>query len=176
MPQLEDPNFAQALTYICEHNATGALGIIVNRPMHLTLYDVLSHLGLDTQPAENSPASYDWVFSGGPVQTERGFVLHTPEKHWESSISISDRISLSTSLDIMRDICEGKGPEQFLVALGYAGWGAGQLESEVAQNTWLTVPADPDIVFNTPVEQRWYSAATPLGIDLNLMSSSVGHA
>lgn len=176
MPQLQDPNFSHALTYICEHNTSGALGIIVNRPLHITLQDVLQHLGLDTPSEARSQASYDWVFSGGPVQTDRGFVLHSPERTWESSISICDSISLSTSLDILKAISQGEGPKDFLVALGYAGWSAGQLEKEVAQNAWLTVPANADILFHTPVEQRCYSAATPLGIDLNLLSSSVGHA
>lgn len=176
MPQLQDPNFSHALTYICEHNASGALGIIVNRPLHLTLHDILQHLGLDAVPEEDTQSTYDWVYAGGPVQTDRGFVLHSPGTAWESSIAISDAISLSTSLDILKAIGRGEGPESFLVALGYAGWGAGQLEKEVAQNAWLTVPANPEIIFHTPVEQRWTTAAMPLGIDLNLMSSSVGHA
>lgn len=176
MPQLDDPNFSHALTYICEHNASGALGIIVNRPLHITLQDVLQHLGLDAHPEEHSQATYDWVYAGGPVQTDRGFVLHSPEASWDSSIAISESICLSTSLDILKAIGQGQGPRDFLVALGYAGWGAGQLEKEVAQNAWLTVPANPDIIFHTPIEQRCSAAAMPLGIDLNLMSSSVGHA
>lgn len=176
MPQLQDANFAHALTYICEHSASGALGIIVNRPLHITLQDVFDHLNLAGATPDDPPPRHDWVFSGGPVQTDRGFVLHSPQSQWESSINIGDQVSLSTSLDILKAISRGQGPDQFLVALGYAGWGAGQLEREMAQNAWLSVPATPDIIFDTPVEQRWYAAAAPLGIDLNLMSSTVGHA
>jgi putative transcriptional regulator len=176
MPQLQDPNFAHALTFICEHNASGALGIMVNKPLNITLHDVFGHLNLEASSNEDHSLFHDWVFSGGPVQTDRGFVLHTPQSHWESTISIGDHISLSTSMDILKAIGQGKGPRDFLVALGYAGWGAGQLEKEVCQNAWLTVPAEAEIIFKTPVEQRWCAAAIPLGIDLNLMSSTAGHA
>ncbi|MEJ2670575.1 MAG: YqgE/AlgH family protein [Gammaproteobacteria bacterium] len=178
MPQLRDLHFSHALTYICEHNDTGALGIIVNRPLHVTLKEVIDHVGIefdDNLNRQQNPIS-DWVFSGGPVQTERGFVLHSNDKTWESSLAISKDIALTTSQDILKAVANNEGPNQFLVALGYAGWGAGQLEREVAQNAWLTVPANPDIIFKTPIEQRWNAAAVPLGIDLNLMSSSIGHA
>lgn len=174
MPQLEDKNFVHTLTYICDHSAQGAMGLVINRPLELTLDEMLDHLDFShNELAEGGGA----IYSGGPVQVERGFVLHTPTtKQWSSSHRINDRICLTTSLDILQAIARGEGPEQQLIALGYAGWGAGQLEREIGENSWLSCPADLDIIFATRAEERLSAAASKLGVDLSLLSTEAGHA
>ncbi|NIP71714.1 MAG: YqgE/AlgH family protein [Gammaproteobacteria bacterium] len=173
MPQLADPNFFHTVTYICEHNRDGAMGIVINRPLELTLGEVLDHMGID---AEHRDAIGQTVYMGGPVQQERGFVLHRPASHWDATLAIADDIGVTTSRDILSAIARGEGPNNALVALGYAGWGAGQLEGEIAENAWLSGPADEHILFETPDEQRWEAAAALLGVDLNLLSGDAGHA
>ena len=173
MPTLADPNFAHTVTYICEHNEDGALGIVINRPMDLTLGEVLDHM--EIQPSDKVDVQVP-VFVGGPVQPERGFVLHTPAGAWNSSLSVTDDIALTTSRDVITAVAHGEGPREYLLALGYAGWGAGQLEHEISQNAWLSGPADSHILFEVPVEERWGAAAALLGVDLNLLSSEAGHA
>lgn len=172
MPSLRDPVFAQTITFVCEHTPEGAMGIIINHPLNLTLSEMFRQLEL----RDDGPLSQMTVLSGGPVQFERGFVLHSSEQPWESTLKVTPEVSLTASRDIIEAMAEGKGPEKALVALGYAGWGAGQLEAEIAANSWLTVPADPHLLFDTPVEQRWAAASRHLGIDLNLISSVAGHA
>jgi len=173
MPQLEDPNFFHSVTYICQHDSEGAMGVIINQPIDMNLGEIFAHLDIkcDDEELKQQP-----IFFGGPVQEDRGFVLHRPSKDWQSSLFISDDIALTTSGDILNDIAAGKGPKDSLIALGYAGWGAGQLETEMAQNAWLSVPADAEIIFSTPVEQRWQKAAELLGVNLNLLSDDIGHA
>lgn len=173
MPALADPNFAHTVTYMCEHNEEGALGIIINRPLELTLGEVLSHMQIEASASVDTTVP---VFFGGPVQPERGFILHSPPGEWSSSLSITDDIALTTSRDVITAIAHGEGPKRFLLALGYAGWGAGQLEQEMADNAWLSGPADPRLLFEAPVEERWEAAAALLGIDLHLLSSEAGHA
>ena len=173
MPALEDPNFAQTVTLICEHSERGALGIVINRTLPMTLGEVFEQLGLD---ASQSRVNDQPVLQGGPVQTERGFVLHSPNGKWESSLPFSERMHLTTSRDILDALAAGEGPASAVIALGYAGWDAGQLEEEMARNAWLTVPADERVVFATPVDQRWQAAARLLGIDLFTLSSDAGHA
>lgn len=173
MPAMDDPNFAQTVTLVCEHNAQGALGIVINRPLPMTLGDVFAQLGLD---ATQSKVAADPVLQGGPVQTDRGFVLHTPGPLWDSTLPVSDWLHLSTSRDILDALARGEGPPAALVALGYAGWEAGQLEDEVAQNAWLTVPAAEQLVFATALEERWAAACRLLGVDLLHLSSDAGHA
>ncbi len=173
MPTLADPNFSHTVTYICEHNEEGALGIVINRPMDLTLGEVLDHM--EIQPSEHVDVTTP-VYVGGPVQSERGFVLHTPAGAWNSSLSVTDDIALTTSRDVITAVAHGEGPRKYLLALGYAGWGAGQLEHEISQNAWLSGPADNRILFELPVEERWEAAAALLGVDLNLLSSEAGHA
>jgi putative transcriptional regulator len=173
MPALEDPNFAQTVTLICEHSERGALGIVINRTLPMTLGEVFEQLGLD---ASQSRVNDQPVLQGGPVQTERGFVLHSPTGKWESSLPFSERMHLTTSRDILDALAAGEGPASAVIALGYAGWDAGQLEEEMARNAWLTVPADERVVFATPVDQRWQAAARLLGIDLFTLSSDAGHA
>ncbi|MHB8472944.1 MAG: YqgE/AlgH family protein [Gammaproteobacteria bacterium] len=173
MPGLADPNFYHTVTYICEHNSHGALGIVINRPLDTRLGNILDHLEIQTATAAIAQQA---VYLGGPVQPERGFVLHRPLGDWDATLKISDAIGVSSSRDILGAIAAGRGPERALIALGYAGWGAGQLEQEMAQNAWLSGPADERILFDTPVAQRWSAAAQLLGVDLNLISGDAGHA
>lgn len=180
MPSMEDPNFSRTVTLICEHTQDGAMGIVVNQPTTLLVDELLNNFeSTDTDSKQNdkkSTALHGPVYAGGPVQVDRGFILHDSDKQWESTHIIDNHLSLTTSEDILIAIAQGKGPENALVALGYAGWGAGQLEEEISANSWLTVPYDAQILFNTPIDQRWQSAATKLGIDVNLISSQAGHA
>jgi putative transcriptional regulator len=173
MPALADPNFFHTVTYICEHNSAGALGIVINRPLTLTLGELLEHLQIEQRQdgVESLP-----VFSGGPVQQEQGFVIHTPVGKWESTLQVTPSIGLTTSRDILQALASGEHKERALVALGYAGWGPGQLEQEIANNAWLSGPADDAILFDTPHPQRWAAAAALLGVDLALLSCDAGHA
>jgi len=173
MPGMDDPNFSQTVTLVCEHSERGALGIVINRPLTMDLGEVFAQLGLD---AAQSRVSRQHVLHGGPVQTDRGFVLHTPGPGWESTLPVSERIHLTTSRDILDALADGRGPERAVVALGYAGWDAGQLEEEVARNAWLTAPADESLLFEVPVEDRWQAAGRLLGINLLHLSSDAGHA
>ena len=173
MPTLADPNFFQTVTYISEHNAHGALGLVINRPLNLTLGQLLEHLHISSDQPEMAAIP---VYHGGPVQPEQGFVLHSPVGHWGATLRVTDAIGITTSRDILQAVARGEGPNHLLVALGYAGWGPGQLEQEIVANAWLSSPADFAILFNTPSDQRWLAAAALLGIDLNLLSSHVGHA
>ncbi|EIJ44177.1 putative transcriptional regulator [Beggiatoa alba B18LD] len=172
MPNLADPNFYQTVTYICNHTADGAMGIIINRPiLDVDLGDVLRHM---TITVTDHSSVFLPVFEGGPVQRERGFVLHSPVGSWDSMLTVGE-LGITTSRDILTAIAKGDGPKQVLIALGYAGWAAGQLEKELLSNAWLIIPADNNIIFNTPPEKRWKAAASKLGIDLNLLSSEAGH-
>lgn len=174
MPGLADPNFVQTVTYICSHDASGALGIVINRPLELTLGELLEHIQL---PEPEYGALRDRpVFSGGPVQSQQGFVLHSPLGTWESTLRVTDELGLTTSSDILRALGEIDAPRRLLVALGYAGWGPGQLEREMVENAWLSTPADPAVLFDTPVSERWAAAAALIGVDLRLLSSDAGHA
>ena len=173
MPALDDPNFHHTTTYICEHDEEGALGVVINRPLNMQLAEILKHM--DIEPVNDEISSWP-VYMGGPVQSDRGFVLHEPSGDWEATLKVTDNIGITSSRDILQAIAAGKGPDRAIITLGYAGWGAGQLEQELADNTWLSGPASSKIVFDTPSEQRWQAAATLLGIDLNLISSDTGHA
>jgi len=173
MPGLQDPNFYHTVTYICEHNADGAMGIVVNRPMNIHLSDILEQMHIRcTDPAR----PHQTVYIGGPVSLDRGFVLHCSGRRWNSTLEITPRISITTSQDILEAMACGEGPAETLVALGYAGWSPGQLEQELSANAWLSGPADPAIMFDLPVEQRWHAAARLLGVDLATLSSETGHA
>jgi putative transcriptional regulator len=173
MPGMADPNFNSTVTLICEHNALGALGIVINRPMQLNLGGLFEQLSLDQADPSAAQAP---VLDGGPVGRERGFVLHLPQGEFESSVEVSADIQLTLSRDILQAMAEGRGPDRSLVALGYAGWEAGQLEQEMLHNTWLTVPATPEIVFNVPFSDRWSAAANIIGVDISRISPHVGHA
>jgi len=173
MPGLMDENFNQAVTYICEHDDNGTFGIIINRESDISLDDVMQQMKIPYQPDK---ANDEPVFNGGPVQANRGFVLHRPTGNWDSSLIINDSVALTTSRDILEAIADNKGPDDNIIALGYAGWGPGQLEQEMAANTWLSCPAEEQIIFSTPVEERWQAAANLIGVDLQLMSNDTGHA
>lgn len=173
MPAMLDPNFAHTVTYICEHGADGALGIVINRPLELRLAEVLAQLGLTPSSAA---VGAQIVYLGGPVLPERGFVLHDSTSKWDSTLRVNERLSVTTSRDVLVALAEGRGPPRTLVALGYAGWGAGQLESELADNAWLSVPADPRLIFETPVEQRWDESARAIGFDPAQLASISGRA
>jgi putative transcriptional regulator len=173
MPALDDPNFHHTTTYICEHDENGALGVVINRPLEMQLGEILRYMDIE---ACNEKISSRQVYMGGPVQNDRGFVLHEPAGDWEATLKVTETIGITSSRDILQAIAEGKGPKNSIVTLGYAGWGAGQLENELAANTWLSGPANSKIVFDPPCAQRWQAAAGLLGIDLNLLSSDTGHA
>lgn len=173
MPGLDDPNFHHTTTYICEHDENGALGVVINRPLDMQLGEILQHMDIE---ASNKEISSRQVYMGGPVQNDRGFVLHEPSGDWEATLKVTDSIGITSSRDILQAIAAGNGPENAIVTLGYAGWGAGQLESELAANTWLSGPASSKIVFELPSEERWMAAAALLGVDLNLLSGDAGHA
>jgi putative transcriptional regulator len=173
MPAMQDANFAQTVTFIWEHNAEGALGIIINRPLQMNLADVFEQLRM---PTPTVALGRQPVLQGGPVQTDRGFVVHHIGGQWEHTRQVSSRIQVTTSPDILDAMARGSGPETAIVALGYAGWSAGQLEKELAANAWLTAPADERILFDTPFEQRWRAAGRLLGVDLATISPQAGHA
>jgi len=171
MPTLADPNFHKTVTLVCEHTAEGAMGLTINRPLDLGLHELLEQTDIAVGDLPDLP-----VFLGGPVQNNRGFVLHAPLGQWETTLTITDKVGVSSSRDILEAIAGKQGPEQYLVALGYAGWGAGQLEHEMAENSWLSTPAESSIFFDTPIKERWQAAAQSVGVDLNTLSSETGHA
>jgi len=173
MPQLADPNFTHTVTYICEHNSEGALGIVINRPLELHLDEILEQMSLE---AKEPATTHIQIHSGGPVQQERGFVIHKSSQAWDASLQISSEISVTSSRDILHAIADGNGPDPLFIALGYAGWGSGQLDQEMLDNAWLSGPADLDILFKLPSEQRWEAAASLLGIDITTLPSEAGHA
>lgn len=173
MPGMTDPSFAKSLTYVCEHNDQGALGIVVNRPISLTLSELFAQINLPLQAADLNDVP---VHFGGPVQTDRGFVLHSPPGQWHSSLVVRENVALTTSKDILEAVGQDKGPKNILVTLGYAGWSQGQLEHELAQNAWLSVPANEHILFDIPAEERLAAAMALLGVDYAMLSGESGHA
>jgi putative transcriptional regulator len=171
MPGLAGEYFGNTITYVCEHNEEGAMGFMVNRPMQLTVAELLAQLGIAGTLTATQP-----VLEGGPVKTERGFILHSDEVQYDASLPLGNGLMLSTARQTLEAIGAGLGPKRYIVALGYAGWGSGQLENEMLQNAWLSCPADIDIVFDVPFDQRVNKAAASLGIDFRLMSTHAGHA
>ncbi|HEX6734110.1 MAG TPA: YqgE/AlgH family protein [Azonexus sp.] len=173
MPALEDPYFSNALVYICEHNENGALGIIVNRPIDLNLAGLFEKIDIKLEMDDLAKLP---VYFGGPVQLDRGFVLHRPLGAWQSTLSINDQVGLTSSRDVLAAVASTGQPAEILVSLGYAGWDAGQLEEELAQNSWLTVPAKAAILFDLPPEERLPAAMQNLGISFTQLSDVAGHA
>ncbi|MBA4380951.1 MAG: YqgE/AlgH family protein [Sideroxydans sp.] len=173
MPAMTDPFFAKSLTYVCEHNDEGAMGIVVNRPISLNLSELFAQINMPlTQPElEDMPVHF-----GGPVQTDRGFVLHNAGGKWQSTLQVNDKIELTTSKDILQAVGEGTGPSNLLITLGYAGWSEGQLEQELAANAWLSVPATEHILFDLPAEEKLAAAMALLGVDFASLSEEAGHA
>lgn len=177
MPSMLDPIFGGTVVYLCEHNTEGALGLIINKPTDMMLDVLLERIELNPGPAarmlglDSQP-----VMFGGPVQVERGFVLHAPHGGWSTTMTPSEEVGLTTSKDVLEAVAAGRGPQRMLVTLGCAGWGAGQLEEEIGRNGWLTVPAEAGIIFDTPVEERFSAAMKLLGIDPIMLTGSAGHA
>ena len=173
MPGLSDSNFAQSVVYICGHSSDGAMGLIINQQLDIPAKAIFDQLQLDY---DNQFAG-NLIFDGGPVQRDRGFILHrTCDKKWESTLSIGEDISLTASKDILGDIAVGIGPEDSMITLGYSSWGAGQLEEELKQNSWLPIPADSAIIFDTDCAHRAEAAASSIGLDLNMLALDAGNA
>ncbi len=193
MPGLEDPTFAKSVVYVCEHSERGAMGLIINKPGDLSLKHLFEKVELPLQRQDLLQCN---VLHGGPVQTERGFVLHdpmlekdsvdsensnteavaTPNSIYASTLSVPGGLAMTTSKDVLEALANGSGPRRVVVTLGYASWGEGQLESEIGENSWLTVPADPAVIFDTPIEQRYDKALSLLGLQAWMLSSEAGHA
>ena len=171
---MKDPNFNGTVTYLCKHDENGALGIIINRPLDMQVLDIFHQLSFDV--IDESQADRP-VLGGGPLQREMGFVLHQSEEPYDKTLNPLDTsIKVTVSQDILNSMAQGEGPNPALVALGYAGWDSGQLEAELAANAWLSVPASPAILFDTPFDKRWESAAALLGVNISQLSSYAGHA
>ena len=177
MPAMLDPVFGGTVIYLCEHNASGALGVIINKPTDMTMDVLFNRIDLKLEiAATQKPIPDQPVMFGGPVQVERGFVLHSPLGQFSSMMKVTDEIALTTSKDVLEAVANGEGPQRILVSLGCSGWSAGQLEQEISKNGWLTVRAEPHIVFDTPVEQRFSAAIKLLGIDPIMLTADAGHA
>ena len=182
MPGLQDAVFGHSVVYLCEHSERGALGLVINKPSDLSLKHLFDKVEL---PLKRDDLSNTPVFQGGPVQTERGFVLHDAvvaeggepgESIYASTMTIPGGLEMTTSKDVLEALSTGAGPRRVLVSLGYSSWGEGQLESEIAENTWLTVGADPSVIFDTPVDERYRKALSLLGLELWMLSPEAGHA
>ena len=176
MPGLADPMFEKSVSFICQHTDQGAMGLTINHPTNITLSEFLAQLDI---PLTIDSLASTPVFLGGPVETGHGFILHSNDsnlENWDQTLKINEHISLSSSKDILIAIANGEGPSNFLITLGYAGWSKGQIEKEMEENSWLNISADNDIIFNTPTDKLWESAAMKMGIDINLISGDIGHA
>jgi putative transcriptional regulator len=173
LPALDDPNFSRSVTLVCQHDADGAMGVMVNRASEYTLGEVFQQMGIESGDAELCARP---VVAGGPVHPERGFVLHDGEREWDSTLAIADGLYVTTSRDVLEAMARGEGPRSATVALGCAGWGTGQLEHELVENSWLTVPADAELLFRLPLDARWQAAAGRIGVDMARMADYSGHA
>lgn len=179
MPGMTDSRFQHGVVYMCEHNEDGAMGLMINQPINISIANMLDQIKIERDlPLEEEQDSLSQpVLFGGPVSEDRGFVLHHPKSdEFGSSVQLSDKLTVTTSKDILSILGTSEEPEQFVVALGYAGWEPGQLEQELAENSWLTIEADPAIIFDTPISERWEKALSQLGISAGNLSSDVGHA
>lgn len=175
MPQMQDPYFANTVTYLWKHNADGALGIVINKPLRACIADIFDELDIVCS-IEDQPFRRKHVLAGGPVERDKGFILHDSGLSWESSIAVTEDVAICTSKTILQDIAAGSGPQNYLVALGCAGWDAGQLEREISANAWLTAPAKPDVIFSPDHTSKLRAASAILGIDLNKISPAAGHS
>ncbi len=173
LPSLHDPHFAQSVALVCQHDGDGAMGVVVNRASEYTLGEVLQQMGI---ASDSHTLQSQIVLAGGPVHPERGFFLHDGDREWDSTLTVGDGLYLTTSRDVLEALARGDGPAQAVVALGCAGWGAGQLEQELVEDSWLMVPAGHDVLFDVPLEQRWQAAAGSIGVDLVNFSGHSGHA
>ena len=174
MPSMANPWFDRTVSYICDHNAQGAMGFVINRPINITVGELLTQVDIKTP--RDCRRCDDPVYFGGPVERGRGFVLHAGAAEWGASTAVTEELAITTSPDILQAIGRGEGPEKFLLLLGYAGWGPGQLESEMLENAWLSTPADTELIFAADCADSWRQAARLIGVDVELMSGQAGHA
>ena len=176
MPSMDDPIFGRTVVYICEHNDKGVLGVVINKPTDMTMEILFERIDLTLGDETHSEVVNEPVMFGGPVQDDRGFVLHTPGVNYSSSLKVTDEVAFTTSIDVLEAVANGNGPRRLLVSIGYAGWSPGQLEEEIGRNGWLTVSADPHVLFDLPIEERYNAAIKLLGIDPMMLASEAGHA
>ncbi len=176
MPTMQDPVFGGTVVYVCEHNENGVLGVVINKPTDMTMQVLFERIDLKLQGGLDQPIVDEPIMFGGPVQDDRGFVLHTPGMHYSSSLTVTEDVAFTTSIDVLEAVAAGQGPQRMLVSIGYSGWSPGQLEDEISRNGWLTVGADPRILFDIPIEDRYVAAMKLLGIDPLMLTSEAGHA
>jgi putative transcriptional regulator len=176
MPSMEDPVFGGTVVYVCEHNDKGVLGVVINKPTDMTMDVLFDRIDLKLSEGLNTSVSSAPIMFGGPVQDDRGFVLHTPSGRYSSSLSVTDDVAFTTSIDVLEAVANGDGPQRMLVSIGYAGWSPGQLEEEISRNGWLTVGADAHVLFDLPAEERYNAAIKLLGIDPLMLATEAGHA
>ena len=176
MPSMQDPVFGGAVVYICEHNDKGVLGVVINKPTDMTMEILFERIDLHIAAGLHSGVVNEPIMFGGPVQDDRGFVLHTPGAAYSSSLTVTDEVAFTTSIDVLEAVANGDGPQRLLVSIGYAGWSPGQLEDEIGRNGWLTVGADAHVLFDLPIEERYNAAIKLLGIDPMMLASEAGHA
>ena len=176
MPAMQDPIFGGTVVYVCEHNENGVLGVVINKPTDMTMEVLFDRIDLKLAAGTDTPIINEPIMFGGPVQDDRGFVLHTPGARYSSSLTVTDEIAFTTSIDVLEAVAKGDGPERMLVSIGYSGWSPGQLEDEIGRNGWLTVGASADILLDFPIEQRYVAAIKLLGIDPLMLASEAGHA
>jgi putative transcriptional regulator len=176
MPAMQDPIFGGTVVYVCEHNENGVLGVVINKPTDMTMEVLFDRIDLKLAAGSDTPIINEPIMFGGPVQDDRGFVLHTPGARYSSSLTVTDEVAFTTSIDVLEAVAKGDGPERMLVSIGYSGWSPGQLEDEIGRNGWLTVGASADILFDFPIEQRYVAAIKLLGIDPLMLASEAGHA
>ena len=176
MPSMQDPVFGGTVVYICEHNDKGVLGVVINKPTDMTMEILFERIDLRLADGLHSAVVNEPIMFGGPVQDDRGFVLHTPGAHYSSSLTVTDEVAFTTSIDVLEAVANGEGPQRLLVSIGYSGWSPGQLEDEIGRNGWLTVGADAHVLFDLPIEERYNAAIKLLGIDPMMLASEAGHA
>jgi len=176
MPGINDTYFKNSVIYVCEHNEEGAMGLMINAPLNITVGDMLNKVDLEPQSLQQKEFSLsNPVYNGGPISEDRGFILHRPLEHFESSLTMSNELTVTTSKDILAVLGTSVEPDDYIVALGYSGWSTGQLEEELAKNSWLTVEADTKIIFDTPIQEKWSCSIKKLGIDPSQLSAITGH-
>ena len=176
MPAMQDPVFGGTVVYICEHNDNGVLGVVINKPTDMTMEILFERIDLKLSEGLRTTVVNEPIMFGGPVQDDRGFVLHTPGAHYSSSLTVTDEVAFTTSIDVLEAVAAGDGPQRMLVSIGYSGWSPGQLEDEIGRNGWLTVGADAHVLFDLPIEQRYHAAIKLLGIDPMMLALEAGHA
>ncbi|TFW19700.1 YqgE/AlgH family protein [Massilia arenosa] len=176
MPQMQDPIFGGTVVYVCEHNDKGVLGVVINKATDMTMETLFERIDLKLSNGLSGRTGSEPIMFGGPVQDDRGFVLHTPGRRYSSSLTVTDEVAFTTSIDVLEAVAKGDGPQRMLVSIGYAGWSPGQLEEEISRNGWLTVNADPRVLFDLPIEERYTAALKLLGIDPLMLASEAGHA